>query len=76
MTMRKKLPRGKFVNQKINKIRWRPAPSQSGRIAGSLFLTGSWDDEQNAIKLWSWDKNEEIESNDITEPNLKALHKV
>jgi len=75
MTMRKKLPRGKFVNQKINKIRWRPAPSQSGRIAGSLFLTGSWDDEQNAIKLWSWDKDEEIESNDITEPNLKAYYK-
>ena len=75
MTMRKKAPRGKFVNQKVSKIRWQPAASQSGRIAGSLFLTGSWDDEHNAIKLWSWNKEEENESNDILEPDLKAIHK-
>ena len=38
-------PRGKFVFQKVNKIRWRPSQTQSGRIAGTHFVTGSWDDE-------------------------------
>jgi hypothetical protein len=38
-------PLGKFVFQKVNKIRWRPAQTQSGRIDGTHFVTGSWDDE-------------------------------
>ncbi len=38
-------PRGKFVFQKVNKIRWRPSQTQSGRISGTHFVTGSWDDE-------------------------------
>ena len=36
-------PRGKFVFQKVSKIRWRPQPA--GRHTGAHLLTGSWDDE-------------------------------
>lgn len=35
-------PRGKFVFQKVSKIRWRP--QQGGRHTGAHLLTGSWDD--------------------------------
>ena len=79
MTLRKRTPRGRFVYQKVNKIRWRPALSQSGRIAGSLFLTGSWDDEENAVKLWSWDDSlDETQRNNTSEPaepELKTVYK-
>ena len=80
MTLRKRTPRGRFIYQKVNKIRWRPALSQSGRIAGSLFLTGSWDDDDNAIKLWSWSGNEgdgsnKNATNELSEPELIAAHK-
>jgi hypothetical protein len=36
-------PRGKFVFQKVSKIRWRPP--QGGRNTGTHLVTGSWDDE-------------------------------
>ena len=79
MTLRKRTPRGRFIYQKVNKIRWRPVPSQSGRISGSLFLTGSWDDDQNTIKLWSWSENDDVQnqsaSNELTEPELMATNK-
>ena len=79
MTLRKRTPRGRFVYQKLNKIRWKPVVSQSGRIAGSLFLTGSWDDEENTVKLWSWnandDENQKNSVDESTEPELKATYK-
>jgi len=79
MTLKKRTPRGRFVYQKINKIRWRPTLSQSGRISGSLFVTGSWDDDNNAVKLWSWDVNEDDVRNnsekELAEPELKGTYK-
>ncbi|XP_071112729.1 nucleoporin Nup43-like [Haliotis cracherodii] len=42
----------KFVGQKLSKIRWRPTQSQS-IIQSDVFATGSWDDEDNKIRLWS-----------------------
>ena len=79
MTLKKRTPRGRFVYQKINKIRWRPTLSQSGRISGSLFVTGSWDDDNNAVKLWSWDLNEDDVRNnsekELAEPELKGTYR-
>lgn len=46
---------GTFVSQKINKIRWRPDPFNNAHF----FVTGSWDDEQNLIKLWDFNENDE-----------------
>lgn len=40
---------GTFVSQKINKIRWIP----EDYVDTKCFFTGSWDDEQNAVKVWT-----------------------
>ncbi|KAL6085643.1 hypothetical protein STEG23_034256 [Scotinomys teguina] len=42
----------KFVSQKISKTRWRPVPSGSLQTA-ETFATGSWDNEENCVSLWS-----------------------
>nr|KAF6363363.1 nucleoporin 43 [Pipistrellus kuhlii] len=42
----------KFVSQKISKTRWRPVPSGSLQPA-ETFATGSWDNEENRVLLWS-----------------------
>uniref|UniRef100_A0A2I2ZQB5 Nucleoporin 43 n=1 Tax=Gorilla gorilla gorilla TaxID=9595 RepID=A0A2I2ZQB5_GORGO len=42
----------KFVSQKISKTRWRPLPPGSLQTA-ETFATGSWDNEENYISLWS-----------------------
>ncbi|XP_068626752.1 nucleoporin Nup43 [Battus philenor] len=49
---------GTYVSQKINKVRW--IPEDYGEC--KYFFTGSWDDEQNSIKVWTFDYiNEERE---------------
>ncbi|XP_030053921.1 nucleoporin Nup43 [Microcaecilia unicolor] len=42
----------KFVSQKISKSRWRPVPSAS-LLLPDLFATGSWDNEENKVSVWS-----------------------
>uniref|UniRef100_A0A5F5PZ30 Nucleoporin 43 n=1 Tax=Equus caballus TaxID=9796 RepID=A0A5F5PZ30_HORSE len=42
----------KFVSQKISKTRWRPVPAGSLQTADT-FATGSWDNEENRVSLWS-----------------------
>ncbi|XP_029449946.1 nucleoporin Nup43 [Rhinatrema bivittatum] len=42
----------KFVSQKISKSRWRPLPSSSLQLP-DVFATGSWDNEENKISVWS-----------------------
>ncbi|XP_045499127.1 nucleoporin Nup43 [Colias croceus] len=39
---------GTFVSQKINKIRWIPEEY----VETKHFFTGSWDDDENYIKVW------------------------
>ncbi|KAM8947093.1 nucleoporin Nup43 [Pelodytes ibericus] len=42
----------KFVSQKISKTRWRPV-SASSLQQPDVFATGSWDNEENKVSLWS-----------------------
>uniref|UniRef100_A0A6I8NSL2 Nucleoporin 43 n=1 Tax=Ornithorhynchus anatinus TaxID=9258 RepID=A0A6I8NSL2_ORNAN len=42
----------KFVSQKISKARWRPPPAGTLHPADT-FATGSWDNEENKVSLWS-----------------------
>uniref|UniRef100_A0A8C4WLP3 Uncharacterized protein n=1 Tax=Gopherus evgoodei TaxID=1825980 RepID=A0A8C4WLP3_9SAUR len=42
----------KFVSQKISKTRWRPVPAAALQPP-ELFATGSWDNEENKISVWS-----------------------
>uniref|UniRef100_A0A2K5DRY4 Nucleoporin 43 n=1 Tax=Aotus nancymaae TaxID=37293 RepID=A0A2K5DRY4_AOTNA len=42
----------KFVSQKISKTRWQPLPPGSLQTA-ETFATGSWDNEENYVSLWS-----------------------
>lgn len=48
---------GTFVSEKINKIRWRPDPFNNPHF----FISGSWDQEQNTIKLWDFQENDDLE---------------
>lgn len=48
---------GTFVSQKINKTRWRPDPFNNSHS----FLSCSWDDEQNSVKLWDFQENDDSE---------------
>lgn len=57
---------GTFVSEKISKIRWRP--DQFGN--SSTFLTGSWDNDVNSIKLWNLITDED--DNDIYPVELKS----
>ncbi|XP_053568080.1 nucleoporin Nup43 [Bombina bombina] len=42
----------KFVSHKISKTRWRPV-SASSLQQPDVFATGSWDNEENKVSLWS-----------------------
>lgn len=46
---------GTFVSQKINKIRWIP----EDYVETKCFFTGSWDDEQNSVKVWTFESPSE-----------------
>lgn len=41
-----------FTSEKVNKIRWCPDPLNPT----NSFVTGSWDNDQNSIKLWSFEE--------------------
>ncbi|KAL7987690.1 hypothetical protein Chor_006609 [Crotalus horridus] len=43
---------GKYVSQKISKTRWRPV-SATALQSPEIFATGSWDNEENKISVWS-----------------------
>uniref|UniRef100_A0A8C6V4S7 Nucleoporin 43 n=1 Tax=Naja naja TaxID=35670 RepID=A0A8C6V4S7_NAJNA len=43
---------GKYVSQKISKTRWRPI-SATALQPPEIFATGSWDNEENKISIWS-----------------------
>uniref|UniRef100_M3ZVP8 Nucleoporin 43 n=1 Tax=Xiphophorus maculatus TaxID=8083 RepID=M3ZVP8_XIPMA len=42
----------KYVSQKISKTRWRPV-SYSSLQQPDIFVTGSWDNEENKVSVWS-----------------------
>nr|XP_015803110.2 nucleoporin Nup43 isoform X2 [Nothobranchius furzeri] len=42
----------KYVSQKVSKARWRPV-SSSFLQQPEIFATGSWDNEENKISIWS-----------------------
>lgn len=46
----------KYVSQKISKTRWRPV-SSSALQQPEIFATGSWDNEDNKVSLWSIGQN-------------------
>lgn len=50
---------GTFISEKPNKIRWRPGLFNNT----NSFITGSWDGDQNNIKLWSFE--EKVDDPDI-----------
>ncbi|KAG6445926.1 nucleoporin Nup43 [Manduca sexta] len=51
---------GTFVSQKINKVRWIP----EDYVETKCFFAGSWDDDENSIKVWGFEsphEDEEVE---------------
>ena len=49
---------GTFVSQKINKVRW----IAEDYVETKCFFTGSWDDDENSVKVWTFESpNEEDE---------------
>lgn len=51
---------GTFVSEKVNRVRWVPEEHSES----TSFLTGSWDNDVNSIKLWSFEANFEEEGAD------------
>ncbi|XP_019383092.1 PREDICTED: nucleoporin Nup43 [Gavialis gangeticus] len=52
----------KFVSQKLSKVRWRPAPATALQPP-ELFATGSWDNEENKVSIWSVGAVESVSPN-------------
>lgn len=46
---------GTFISEKPSKIRWKPEEL----FETQTFLTGSWDNEINNIKLWTYKVSQE-----------------
>ncbi|XP_023945153.2 nucleoporin Nup43 [Bicyclus anynana] len=61
---------GTFVSQKINKIRWIPEEY----VETKNFFTGSWDDDVNSIKVWSFESLNEDQ--DVEIPRQLSEYKV
>lgn len=61
---------GTFVSQKINKIRWIPEDYAETKH----FFTGSWDDDENSIKVWSLETINEDE--DVEYPRQLSEYKI
>lgn len=61
---------GTFVSQKINKIRWIP----EDYVETKHFFTGSWDDDKNSVKVWSFEFINEDE--DVEYPKQLSEYKV
>ncbi|XP_055887410.1 nucleoporin Nup43-like isoform X2 [Biomphalaria glabrata] len=60
----------KFVSKKISKIRWRPK-SDVKSAPSTIFVTGSWDDQQNTICVW--DLRDRIAASDDRDDEISAL---
>lgn len=61
---------GTFVSQKINKIRWIPEEY----VETKCFFTGSWDDDVNSVKVWSFESPHEDE--DVEYPRAQSEYTV
>ncbi|XP_072947860.1 nucleoporin Nup43 [Epargyreus clarus] len=61
---------GTFVSQKINKIRWIPEEY----VETKHFFTGSWDDDDNSVKVWTFESPHEDE--DVEYPRQLSEYKV
>ncbi|XP_018321857.1 nucleoporin Nup43 [Agrilus planipennis] len=44
-----------FISDKTSKIRWKTDPFNDSNV----FITGSWDDENNNLKLWEFQENKD-----------------
>uniref|UniRef100_A0A3Q2WPI0 Nucleoporin 43 n=1 Tax=Haplochromis burtoni TaxID=8153 RepID=A0A3Q2WPI0_HAPBU len=66
----------KYVSQKISKTKWRPV-SHSDLQLPEIFATGSWDNEDNRISIWSIGSNLSTGMEDGFEgdPQLLCEHK-
>ncbi|KAF0023803.1 hypothetical protein F2P81_024433 [Scophthalmus maximus] len=66
----------KYVSQKISKTRWKPV-SYSSLQQPDVFATGSWDNENNKISIWSIGNNGSSGTDDGFEgdPQLLCEHK-
>ncbi|CAK1544378.1 unnamed protein product [Leptosia nina] len=61
---------GTFVSQKISKIRWIP----EDYVETKHFFTGSWDDEDNSVKVWAFERLHEDE--DVDSPRQLSEYSV
>uniref|UniRef100_A0AAY5EXB3 Nucleoporin 43 n=1 Tax=Electrophorus electricus TaxID=8005 RepID=A0AAY5EXB3_ELEEL len=59
----------KYVSQKISKTRWRPV-SASSLQQPELLATGSWDNEDNKVSIWSVGENG---GHDSTDENVSGV---
>ncbi|XP_024275726.1 nucleoporin Nup43 [Oncorhynchus tshawytscha] len=66
----------KYVSQKISKTRWRPVSSSSLQQP-DIFATGSWDNEDNKISIWSIGENgiSGLDNEFEGDPQLVCEHK-
>uniref|UniRef100_A0A674P233 Nucleoporin 43 n=1 Tax=Takifugu rubripes TaxID=31033 RepID=A0A674P233_TAKRU len=62
----------KYVSQKISKIRWRPV-SHAALQQPDIFVTGSWDNEDNKISFWSTGNHETSANDDGFEGDPQLL---
>nr|XP_018904040.1 PREDICTED: nucleoporin Nup43 [Bemisia tabaci] len=56
---------GTFVSHKVSKVRWKPGNNS----VSETFITGSWDEELNLLKLWMYPENDSEQQN----PDLYPL---
>lgn len=61
---------GTFVSQKINKIRWIPEEY----VETKCFFTGSWDDDENSVKVWTLETHNE--EDEVEYPRQLSEHPV
>uniref|UniRef100_H3DP76 Nucleoporin 43 n=1 Tax=Tetraodon nigroviridis TaxID=99883 RepID=H3DP76_TETNG len=62
----------KYVSQKISKTRWRPV-SYSALQQPDIFVTGSWDNEENKVSFWSIGSHEASANEDRFEGDPQLL---
>lgn len=61
---------GTFVSQKIRKIRWLPEEYADTKC----FITGSWDDEPNFVKVWTFESAQDDKESEC--PRVLSEYKV
>lgn len=63
---------GTFISEKLSKIRWLPEQYTSAES----FVTGSWDFNQNHVRVWKFSQNEYSENEMETVPICTAKHPI